>query len=77
MFFHIILTGECNSECVYCFGETLKDMDDDFGGINIDYTLPQKMAYAVSLALSTQKKLKERELKGYIEKAKKIKEKSG
>jgi uncharacterized protein len=49
MFLHIILTNECNSECVYCFGEALKDMDDDFAGFDIDYSLPQKMAYDVKL----------------------------
>jgi putative peptide-modifying radical SAM enzyme len=49
MFFHLILTGECNSECVYCFGEALKDMDDDFAGFDIDYSLPPKMAYGVKL----------------------------
>jgi sulfatase maturation enzyme AslB (radical SAM superfamily) len=36
MFFHIILTGECNSKCAYCFGEALEDMDDDFTGFDLD-----------------------------------------
>jgi uncharacterized protein len=49
MFFHVILTGECNSQCIYCFGEALKDMDDDFAGFCIDYSLPPKMAYDVKL----------------------------
>jgi uncharacterized protein len=49
MFFHVILTGECNSQCKYCFGEALEDMDNDFSGFEVDYSLPQKMAYDVGL----------------------------
>jgi uncharacterized protein len=35
MFFHVILTTECNLQCRYCFGETLEDFDED-------YALPRK-----------------------------------
>ena len=49
MFLHLILTGECNSECIYCFGEALEDMDDDFVGFDIDISLPSKMAYDIKL----------------------------
>jgi MoaA/NifB/PqqE/SkfB family radical SAM enzyme len=52
MFFHIILTEECNSECKHC------------------------LARAAPETLS-EKEIRERELKEYVEKAKKIKEKSG
>jgi len=30
VFFHVILTTECNLHCKYCFGEALKDVDADF-----------------------------------------------
>lgn len=49
MFFHIIMTGECNSECRYCFGEAMEDTDDDFSGFEVDYSLPRKMSYDVGL----------------------------
>lgn len=49
MFFHVILTGECNSECRYCFGEAMEDADGDFSDFEVDYSLPRKMSYDVSL----------------------------
>ena len=42
MFFHVILTMECNLHCKYCFGEALKDVDADFPDFEIDYFLPKK-----------------------------------
>jgi len=42
MFFHVILTMECNLHCEYCFGEALKDVDADFPDFEIDYCLPKK-----------------------------------
>jgi molybdenum cofactor biosynthesis enzyme MoaA len=47
MFFHLILTGECNSECRYCFGEAMDDADEDFAGLDVDYSLPQRLSYGV------------------------------
>jgi len=47
MFFHVILTGECNSQCRYCFGEALEDTDDDFQGFDVDYSLPRNIAYDI------------------------------
>lgn len=49
MFFHVILTGECNSECKYCFGQAIEDSDDGFVGFDVDYYLPKRMAYDVKL----------------------------
>jgi putative peptide-modifying radical SAM enzyme len=49
MFFHVILTGECNSECRYCFSEALEDTDDSFSNFNVDYCLPQKINYKVGV----------------------------
>jgi molybdenum cofactor biosynthesis enzyme MoaA len=28
VFFHLMLTTECDLECRYCFGEALEDLDD-------------------------------------------------
>src|SRR4030067_1415095 len=41
MFFHVILTTECNLQCRYCFGETMEDFEEDFGEFNLDYSLPK------------------------------------
>jgi putative peptide-modifying radical SAM enzyme len=47
MFFHLILTTECNLQCRYCFGETLDDFDEDFGEFELDYSLPKNASYNV------------------------------
>lgn len=45
MFFHVVLTTECNLQCKYCFGETLEDFDEDFSEFEVDYSLPKKANY--------------------------------
>jgi len=48
MFFHLILTSECNLQCRYCFGESMDDFDEEFGDeIEVDYGLPKKISYSV------------------------------
>lgn len=47
MFFHIILTTECNSQCTYCFGEACNDMEEDFSNLEVDYTLPRVINYSI------------------------------
>jgi len=49
MFFHVILTTECNLQCRYCFGETLEDFDEDFTDFDVDYSLPRKANYDLTL----------------------------
>lgn len=47
MFFHVILTGECNSECRYCYGEAMEDTDESLAGFEIDYSLPRTIDYSI------------------------------
>jgi putative peptide-modifying radical SAM enzyme len=49
MFFHVILTTECNSQCQYCFGEALDDLDEDFSNLEVDYSLPRKLSYDLAI----------------------------
>ncbi len=49
MFFHVMLTTECNLQCRYCFGETLEDFDEDFADFDVDYALPRKANYDFAL----------------------------
>jgi uncharacterized protein len=48
MFFHVILTTECNLQCSYCYGEALQDWDDDLPGLEVDYSLPKKITYPIA-----------------------------
>lgn len=46
MFFHLILTTQCNLQCEYCFGEANRD----FSFVPqdpVDYQLPEKITYDV------------------------------
>lgn len=47
MFFHLIMTGECNSQCRYCYGEAIEDTDDTFADCQIDYNLPKTVSYRI------------------------------
>jgi len=49
MFFHVMLTTECDLQCRYCFGEALEDFDEGFGGFDVDYSLPRRLGYDVGL----------------------------
>ncbi|MEM3725790.1 MAG: TIGR04084 family radical SAM/SPASM domain-containing protein [Candidatus Bathyarchaeia archaeon] len=49
MFFHVVLTTECNLQCRYCFGEALEDFDSDFDVFDVNYSLPRKASYDFGL----------------------------
>jgi uncharacterized protein len=49
MFFHVVLTTGCNSECRYCYGEALEDTDDGSWDVEVDYSIPTEMSYDVGL----------------------------
>ncbi|MCX8177276.1 MAG: TIGR04084 family radical SAM/SPASM domain-containing protein [Candidatus Bathyarchaeota archaeon] len=49
MFFHVIVTTDCNLQCRYCFGENMDDFDEDFGEFELDYSLPRKAEYPVGM----------------------------
>ena len=43
------MTGECNSQCRYCFGEALDDFEPDSSGSEVDYCLPKRINYDISV----------------------------
>ncbi|MEM1563913.1 MAG: TIGR04084 family radical SAM/SPASM domain-containing protein [Candidatus Bathyarchaeia archaeon] len=48
VFFHVMLTMDCDLQCRYCFGEALEDFGDGFG-FDVDYSLPRRLGYDVDL----------------------------
>ena len=46
MFFHVLLTTECDLQCKYCYGKSCDDIGTEFPFI-IDYSLPKKVSYKV------------------------------
>jgi len=40
-----MLTTQCNLQCRLLFGETMEDFEEDFSGLEIDYSLPKTVAY--------------------------------
>jgi uncharacterized protein len=49
MFFHVVLTTDCNLQCKYCFGESIEDFAEDFANFKVDYSLPKKISYDFAL----------------------------
>ena len=55
MFFHVLLTTECDLRCKYCFGKSCDDIDSDFD-FDLDYSSPKKIDYEIhSLAAFCRK----------------------
>ncbi|MEM1539649.1 MAG: TIGR04084 family radical SAM/SPASM domain-containing protein [Candidatus Bathyarchaeia archaeon] len=49
LFFHVMLTMDCDLRCRYCFGEAIEDFADNFCGFDVDYSLPRRLSYDVNL----------------------------
>ncbi|HVP26265.1 MAG TPA: TIGR04084 family radical SAM/SPASM domain-containing protein [Candidatus Bathyarchaeia archaeon] len=47
MYFHLILTTQCNLQCKYCYGKSCDDIGTDFGDFEIDYSLPKDLSYPI------------------------------
>ncbi len=44
MFFHVIMTTECNGQCYYCYQKSLEDMEEEHD-FDIDYDVPCTISY--------------------------------
>ena len=49
MFFHVLLTTNCDLKCRYCYEKSCEDMDDDFGDLDVDYSVPDEISYDIGL----------------------------
>lgn len=47
MYFHLILTTQCNLQCRYCYGKSCDDIGTDFGDLEIDYSVPKEIDYPI------------------------------
>lgn len=47
MNFYITLTTRCNLQCSYCYGKSCQDFGSDFGGLEIDYSVPSSINYKI------------------------------
>ncbi len=45
MFFHVLLTTNCDLKCVYCYEKSCEDIDADFENFNVDYSVPSEISY--------------------------------
>jgi uncharacterized protein len=46
MFFHVLLTTECDLHCKYCYEKSCDDIDSDFP-FNVDYAVPKTPDYNI------------------------------
>ena len=49
LFFHLLLTTNCNLKCKYCYGKSCDDMDTDFGDLSVDYDVPDEITYSIDI----------------------------
>lgn len=49
MNFYVTLTTNCNLRCSYCYGKSCEDFGSDFGGLRIDYSVPNSITYSVQI----------------------------
>ena len=48
MFFHLLLTTNCDLQCRYCYGKSVDDMDADFD-FTVDYDVPDEIDYDIDV----------------------------
>jgi uncharacterized protein len=46
VFFHLLLTTNCDLQCRYCYGKSVDDMDADFN-FDVDYDVPAEISYNI------------------------------
>jgi uncharacterized protein len=49
MFFHLLLTTNCDLQCRYCYVKSCEDMNADFGDFEVDYSVPDRITYDIHL----------------------------
>jgi uncharacterized protein len=49
MFFHVLLTTNCDLKCKYCYEKSCEDINADFGNFEIDYSIPNEVIYDIRL----------------------------
>jgi putative peptide-modifying radical SAM enzyme len=47
MFFHLLLTTNCDLQCKYCYGKSCDDIDTEFD-FDIDYDVPAEINYDIN-----------------------------
>ncbi|MBT8172090.1 4Fe-4S cluster-binding domain-containing protein, partial [Candidatus Bathyarchaeota archaeon] len=45
MFFHLLLTTNCDLQCRYCYVKSCEDIEGDFGNFKVDYQVPIEVGY--------------------------------
>ncbi len=49
MFFHVLLTTNCDLKCRYCYEKSCEDMNSVFGDFKVDYSVPAEINYHIEL----------------------------
>jgi uncharacterized protein len=49
MFFHVLMTTNCDLKCRYCYEKSCEDIDADFGDFKVDYSVPAAISYDIGL----------------------------
>lgn len=49
MFFHVLLTTNCDLKCRYCYEKSCDDIYADFGDFEVDYSVPSEINYDTEL----------------------------
>jgi uncharacterized protein len=47
MFFHLLLTTNCDLKCRYCYEKSCEDINADFRDFEVDYSVPNEVSYDI------------------------------